>query len=187
MKAILHLSLLFGSFFFHAQAETGDAKTAILQGSIELHAADSYEKNPCEGKWILPGKSLKCSVVVENSGSEESPKGELFVRYGFAPPIDEKPESILFETEKKPLPSLLPGESQEIFFDKLQQTPSIIDFVHHDWLMREYEAIAVIDKKEKVIGAVGLTLSAYYYPTIKKEYPSKIKAGKLEEGAPPSF
>ena len=42
--------------------------------------------------------------------------------------------------------------------------------------MRHYEAVAVIDTKEYVLGNTKLTFSAYYYPGATHESPVQVPA-----------
>jgi hypothetical protein len=149
------------------------SQPAILQGVIHIQSAQSRPTQ--ESDRIQPGTSLKPSVIVENSGEEESPAGEIFIRYALAAPLDEQRGSIIYESEKKILPQILPGKSVEIVFDTPHITPAVMDFVKYDWALREYQAIAIIHKKEKVIGTLALTFSAYYYGGIKKEFPSRVE------------
>lgn len=146
-------------------------KHSILQGSIHLLPANGSTDN--EGK-IQPGTAVKLMVTVENKGMQESPAGELYIRYAFAHPLEHEKTSIIFETERKTLPPIEPGKKVDIPFDTSHQIPSLLDFVRYDWSLREYQAIAVIDKTESMIGTLAITFSAYYYPGIKKEFPIKV-------------
>lgn len=143
-------------------------KHSILQGSIHLlPVKDQADK-------IQPGTAVKLIVTVENKGIQESPPGELYIRYAFAHPLEQEKTSVIFETERKPLPSIEPGKKVDIAFDTSHQIPSLLDFVRYDWSLREYQAIAVINQKESMLGSLAITFSAYYYPGIKKEFPVKV-------------
>lgn len=159
----------------YGQIQGADRRQGILQGSIQLQPAQ-----PIPGEQtvkIQPGTAVKLIVTVENKGLQESPPGELYIRYAFAHPLENERASVLFETEKKPLPSIEPGKTVEIAFDAPHQIPSLMDFVRYDWSLREYQAIAVVNKTEYLIGTLAITFSAYYYPGIKKEFPVKVSPG----------
>lgn len=148
-------------------------KSVILEGSIQIHPTKALPNNQ-EGQ-IQPGTPVKIGVTVENKGEQASPKGELFVRYVYAHPLEKEKTSLIFETEKKELPSIEPSKKIEIVFDTPHQIPSLLDFVRDDWSMREYQATALINEKEYLLGTLAITFSAYYYPGMKKEFPTQIK------------
>lgn len=157
------------------QAQLVTSKNIILQGSIQIQSAKAAINSEQTGK-IQPGTPVKITVIVENRGEHESPVGQLYVRYAFAHPLDKEATSIIFETEKKPLPTIEPGKKVEIRFDTIHQIPSLLDFIRYDWSMREYQAITTIDKKDYTIGTLALTFSAYYYPGFKKEIPTQVSS-----------
>jgi hypothetical protein len=145
---------------------------AILQGSIHVEPVQPLPEG--QGGKIQPGTLVKIVVTVENNSQRASPAGELYVRYAFAHPLDKEQASIIFTTEKKPLPSIKDGEKIDIAFDMPHQIPSLLDFVRNDWSLREYQAFVVINAQEYLIGTLAITFSAHYYPGIKKEYPARI-------------
>jgi hypothetical protein len=156
----------------YSQTQASDIKDAILVGSIEVKPTKPLSGDRTDK--IQPGTSVKLVVSVENKGQQASPLGKLYVRYAFAYPLEEEVSSIVFETEKKSLPSLEPGQKVDISFETTHQIPSLLDFVRDDWSIREYQAMAVIHPDEHLIGTLAITFSAYYYPGIKKEVPIKI-------------
>lgn len=169
--------LVFIGFLLHTQIGYGqiqeaDCSHGVLQGSIHLQPAQAIPGDQT-GK-IQPGTAVKLVVTVENKGQQKSPAGELWVRYAFAHPLENEAASIIFETEKKPLPAIEPGKKADIVFETPHQIPSLFDFVRHDWPIREYQAIASVNNSENIIGTLAITFSAYYYPGIKKEFPVKI-------------
>lgn len=171
------ISLFFFLFWTvkFCHSETTDAKKyPILQASIQIQPVQPISGDST-GK-IQPGTALKIMAYIENKGSVASPAGEFYINYGFAPPLEKGAKSIIFETEKKALPSIDPGKTVEIQLEAQHQIPSLLDFIRYDWTLREYQAIAVINKKEHLIGTLALTFSAYYYPGIRKEFPKKIPA-----------
>ena len=107
---------------------------------------------------------VQISTTVVNKGATASKPMKLLVRYAYPQPYQHSPDSILFETEVINLPVLQSGEESKIQFAKSQPLPTISDFVHNDWPMRQYQAVVVTDGKEEVVGTLALTYSAYYYP-----------------------
>jgi hypothetical protein len=166
------LGLLLLARIGYAHTHTLDLKHGILQGAIHIEPVQSIPGH--EAGKIQPGTSVKIVVMVENKGLQESPAGELFVRYAFAHPLEHEESSVLFTTEKKPLPALEPGKKVDITFDAVHQIPSLLDFVRYDWSIREYQAIAIINNEENLLGTLAITFSAYYYPGFKKEFPTKV-------------
>lgn len=149
-----------------------DLRQGVLQASIQIVPTQPITGDD-SGK-IQPGTAAKLVVTVENRGLQKSPEGSLYVRYAFAHPLENETGSVLFETEKKPLPSIEPGKKEEITFEAPHKIPSLLDFVRHDWSLREYQAIATINQTNYTIGTLAITFSAYYYPGIKKELPTKV-------------
>jgi hypothetical protein len=151
-----------------------ERKEGILQGSIHIEPLKTIPGDISDR--IQPGSAVKISVRVENKGQHETPPGQLYVRYAFAHPLDKEESSIIFETKKKPLPAIPPEKTVEVSFDEPHLIPSLLDFVRYDWSLREYQAIAIINDKEHMIGTLAITFSAYYYPGFKKEFSAKIQA-----------
>ncbi len=156
----------------YSQTANDPTQAIVLQGSIHIEPAKPVPGDQT-GK-IQPGTAVKLSATIENKGNQENPPGQFFIRYAFAHPLNNEEKSQIFETEKKSLPSIQPGKKVEIAFDTPHKIPSLLDFVRDDWSIREYQAVALIDKEEYLIGTLALTFSAYYYPGIKKEFPVTI-------------
>jgi hypothetical protein len=174
--------MLFTPCMSQAQTEMVAPKPSILQGSIHLKPAQAVP-NDQTGK-IQPGRPVKLAITVENKGERISPSGNLSIRYGFAKPLDKEENSVIFKTEQKSLPQILPGQKVDISFETIHETPSLIDFVREDWPLREYQAVAHFSNEEKTIGTLAITFSAYYYPGIRKEIPASIayeETGKSTE------
>ena len=170
--AFVILGLLLLARIGYGQTHLVDLKHGVLQGSIHIEPVQTVPGDQT-GK-IQPGTPVKIVVTVENKGLQESPPGQLYVRYAFAHPLENEASSVLFETEKKPLSAIEAGKKVDIAFDAVHQIPSVLDFVRYDWSIREYQAIAVINQEESMIGTLAITFSAYYYPGIKKELPTKV-------------
>lgn len=162
----------------YGQNQAAVSQQAVLQGSIQVQPVKPV-LNDKTGK-VQPGTPVKLSVAVENKGTQASPSGEIYVRYAFAKPLENESTSVIFETEKLPLPPIEPGKSIHLTFNTPHPWPSVLDFVRYDWPMREYQALAVIDGTEQTIGTLAITFSAYYYPGIRKELPTEIKDKKQE-------
>lgn len=144
--------------------------SAILQAVIHVQPLQPISTHDL--KKIQPGTPVKIEVVVENKGEQVSPAGFLFVRYALAKPLQNEIGSIIFSTEKQELPPINSGEQVKIVFATPHETVALLDFVRDDWSLREYQAVAEIQKKDKVIGSLPITFSAYYYPGIAKQFPS---------------
>lgn len=166
------ITLLLLARIGYGQIQPTEHKNSILQGSIEFSPAQANAKD--EAGKIQPGTAIKLIVTIKNKGQQANPAGQLYVRYAFAHPLEKEKESLIFETEKKPLPSIEPGNKIQITFDAPHQIPSLLDFIRDDWSLREYQAMAVIEKKEYMIGTLALTFSAHYYPGMKKELPATV-------------
>jgi hypothetical protein len=158
--------------FGYGETTTDDRKQAIIQGTVHIHPIAPIHSNVKDK--IQPGTSIKIVVTIENTGQQVSPVGQQFVRFAFDHPLEKEDSSIIFETEKKHLPAIEPGQKVEISFDTPHLIPSLLDFIRYDWPLREYQAIAVIDQRENIIGTLAITFSAYYYPGIEKQFPIKI-------------
>lgn len=175
----LALGLLLLARLGHSQTLAVDAKQTILQGAIHVEPSKPLANDQSEK--IQPGTPVKLAVTVENRGQQPSSAGQLFLRYAFAKPLHNEATSVIFETEKQPLPAIAPGQKIEIDFDSPHQLPSLLDFVRDDWSLREYQAVAVFGHEEKVIGTLAITFSAYYYPGIHKELSVKVPAHQGDE------
>ncbi|WP_068471404.1 hypothetical protein [Candidatus Protochlamydia phocaeensis] len=158
----------------YGQSNSQAPQRAILQGQIHVQPLKPIPQDQT-GK-VQPGTSVKIVVAVENKGTRPSLSGELYVRYAFTKPLENEPTSVIFQTEKKNLPSIEPGKSIEIAFDTPHQWPSVLDFIRYDWPLREYQAVALFNQEEKIIGTLAVTFSAYYYPGIRKEFPTHIES-----------
>jgi|GEM_PF-6744149 len=141
---------------------------AILDAKIELLA------NNADNKSIQPGKEIIISATLSNKGTEKNKPGHFYVRFAYPDPLAANPKSELFITEKILLPPLNPGKEATIQFKTIQMTPSLFDFVRNDYAMRQYQAIAVIEDKQYLIGTATLTFSAQYYPGLPQEIPTTV-------------
>ncbi|MDP1879466.1 MAG: hypothetical protein Q8K60_00835 [Parachlamydiaceae bacterium] len=147
---------------------------AMLQGNVYIEPLKPLQED--HPNKIQPGGPVKVKVVVENKGSVANSAGKIFIRYAFAKPLHQEESSVLFESESKDLPAIEPGKEIEISFTTPHQTPSIADFVRHDWALRDYQAVVQINNEEQVIGTVAMTFSAYYYPGVRKQFPKSFNA-----------
>jgi hypothetical protein len=176
-RFFIFLGVLLLPCMSYGQTEMAGPKPPILQGSIHIQPAQPVPGDQT-GK-IQPGKPVKFAITVENKGEQKSPPGQLSIRYGLVKPLDKEATSVIFKTEQKALPEIAPGQKVDIAFEKVHDTPSLVDFVRNDWPIREYQAVAVFPNDEKTIGTLAITFSAYYYPGIRKELPAKIEIGEM--------
>jgi hypothetical protein len=165
----LILVLIVWSALLHSQREPS-VGAPILQGDIAIEPTRPLS-SPDK---IQPGSEVKLKLKVENIGQNTSAAGQIYIRYALVKPLNNQPESIIFQTEAVDLPTIPPGEQIEISFATPHKWPSIFDFVRYDWPMREYQAIVKINGVERLIGTLAVTVSAYYYPGIKKEHPQEV-------------
>ncbi len=174
------VALLMLAHLVYGQTPSADQKNIILQSPIEIFPVQPISGDDT-GK-IQPGTPVKITITVKNKGQETNPAGQIYVRYAFAHPLEKEKGSIIFETEKKPLPPIEPGNKVEMAFNTPHQIPSLLDFIRDDWSLREYQALAVINGEEYTIGTLAMTFSTHYYPGIKKELPTTIspKAVKIK-------
>lgn len=174
-KKILWVLLLIAVVILGAiiwkETEQSRLGITILQGSIAFHPALQPANSDPK---IQPGTAVKLSVTVENKGKTANAGGEIYVRYSFAKPLDNQPNSTLFKTENLPFPSIPPGTKVTLEFSSPHRLPALIDFIREDWLMREYEALFVSKDEEFLIGTLPVTVSAYYYPGHSEEIPAKV-------------
>ena len=171
MVLVLGLMLYF-SFQTQSIELPSSVPSISLEGSIQLRSL-TPNAEPASSK-IQPGTNINFLVDVTNKGEMASPSGELYVRYAFAKPLDKEEGSILFQTERKPLPEIPAGGHIQVTFDTPQTLPSLHDFMRQDWALRDYQAIAVIHGEEYLLGSLALTFSAYYYPGIQKKMSLKL-------------
>lgn len=123
---------------------------------------------------IQPGSPIQLSATVKNVGDKTNIPGKIFVRFAFQKPLDHQVNSIIFETENKLLPSIDPGKSVEVIFDKTHKWPSFFDYIRNEWNMREYEVVAVINNKSEIIGRASISVSAHHYQGPEEEIPSEF-------------
>lgn len=151
--------------------EEGDKEGAILEGIIAIHPTRPIPEGP---ERIQPGTAVDVSLTIKNTGTKDSPVGDVIVRYAFAKPLEKHPHSVLFQTEKQAVPVLKAGEEFSIKFKTQSPLPTLFDFVREDWIMREYQAIFSYDKGDRCLGVLPLTVSAYYYAGEKREVPAAL-------------
>lgn len=159
MKKILLALFLISNISLYAGA-TLDAKIELMPNSAE--------------KSIQPGKEIIITATLTNKGTEKNKPGHFYVRFAYPTPLADKPNSELYISEKILLPPINPGQEATIQFKTTQMTPSLFDFVRNDYAMRQYQAIAIIDNKQYLIGTATLTFSAKYYPGLPNEIPTSV-------------
>lgn len=158
--------------------ETKDG--AFLEAKIEF-----IPTQPVKGSEIIqPGTPIIISAELTNSGNKSSEIGYFYVRFSYPNPLASQPKSQLFATEKILLPSIPPGKKAITEFKTTHKTPSLYDYIRQDYGMRQYQAIAVIDSKEYVIGNASLTFSAYYYAGPNHEVPTQVPSALNSQPTP---
>lgn len=148
------------------------AESTILTARISCTAANHKEDNPSNK--IQPGTPMLLKATVKNIGTQTSAPGEILIRFMFCNPLENAPQSVLFETETLTLPSILAGESVIFSFKKPHTWPSIFDFIRQDWGMRQYQVIVKYPTEDYVIGIMPIGLSAHYYEGAIREIPKNI-------------
>lgn len=161
-------------FVGYAQAGTERDKIVRLTSSLTLQPERPIPDNADK---IQPGTSVKVGLKMENKGDVPTQAGEVYVRFAFPKPLDQRPNSVIFKSDKVAVPSLAPGEVREITFTPSHTIPVVTDFIRNDWAMREYEAIYVVDSKEQLIAVLPLTYSVYYYPALQQSLSVEIPGG----------
>lgn len=172
LSITLILALLLIQRAGYSKTEKNITEEAVLQASIQITSMTPIPGDQPEK--FQPGSPVKIAVSIENKGKHPSPEGDLFVRFAFAHPLHTHKGSVIFQTEKKFLPSIEGDKAVVIQFDTPHKLTSLLDFVRDDWSIREYQAVAVINQKEYVVGTLAITFSAYYYPGMAKEVPAEV-------------
>src|SRR5262245_24301318 len=111
MKKILFFTIVLFcaavSYFVFSEAPL--SKMAILQASIGVNPVVPTQ----DTEKIFPGNFIVLKANVKNSGSLGNAPGEIFIRFNLPNPLNDYPQSKLFETEHQSLPSILPGQNLE--------------------------------------------------------------------------
>jgi hypothetical protein len=142
---------------------------ALLKSTINLMPATEEEQ---ESKMIRPATAIQMVVQVENVGDAPSQEAKLFVRFSLPEPLDDQPNSLLYQSEVVKLERLDVGQKKIIAFEKKHMLPPLHDFIGQDWALRRYEAVLVMaDKKELVSGTTNLSFTASYYEGLSREIP----------------
>ncbi len=137
-----------------------------LTAEIALAQMGTKSDNPQHFQPVFP---VQISTTVINKSTSATKPQKVLVRYAYPQPHQKSLESIIFETEAVDLPILQPGEEKNIVFTKGHQLPTLADFIHQDWPMRQYQSVTVQEGSEQVVGTLALTYSAYYYPIRAKD------------------
>lgn len=112
---------------------------------------------------IRPGQPITFSAQVSNAGDMANPEGTLYIRYAFPAPLDNHPRSVLFRSESRRIPPILPGRCVKLTFTTPHLLPTLYDYIRDDWAKRHYEAVIEINGEEKVSGSRAILFSAHYY------------------------
>ena len=164
------MKMLFSFFLSLCICFIGDIQGMIhtnLEAQIAIQA---------EGGKIQPGTPVSLSATIKNIGEQTNAPGNIQLQFLFPKPLDKQPNSLIFETEKQPLPSIDPGKELVITFTTQHQLPSLFDFIRNDWGMRQYQALISIDNHPQIAGTLSVTFSAYYYQGPSQEIPVEVPA-----------
>lgn len=164
------MKILFSFFLSFCLCFIGDVRGTThtnLEAQIVIQA---------EGGKIQPGAPVTLSATIRNIGEQANAPGDIQLQFQFPKPLDKQPGSLIFETEKQPLPSIEPGKEVVIIFTTQHQLPSLFDFIRHDWGMRQYQALVNVDNHVQIAGALSITFSAYYYQGPSQEIPVEVPA-----------
>lgn len=154
-------------FILLSPLQAADETLASLQAKLMAN-------NPANSEKIIPGNPMKIVATVKNTSNLPTAPAKLYLKFIFPEPLEKEPNSLLFTSDKLPLPSLLPGQEIEIPFNLSKHWPSLFDFVRYDWGVRQFQAVVVSETKEFVIGTLSIVFSAYYYDGPAKELPQKV-------------
>lgn len=157
----------------HVYAAEPAAEGAVLEATLTVLPQSPSSQTDHN---IQPGTPVSIGAQLRNVGTKPSAAGSFYVRFIYPEPISKQLSTPLFTTEKVHLPTIAPGSSASLMFNTPQTTPSLFDFIRQDWNLRQYEAVAVIDNKEYILGNTRLTFSAYYYPGAPQELPVQVPA-----------
>lgn len=151
------------------------AENALLHTSINAIP----QNNPHSTReHVQPGTVIQLQASVKNVGNAPSEAGEMQIRFAFPKPLDKQQNSVIFKTETVHLPSIAPGEQVSLLFKEKHQWPTLFNFIRSDWAMREYQAVATIDREEKVVGSMMIAFSAYYYEGASSDRPVAVSSRK---------
>lgn len=171
MKKLLSLLFCLIALNFILNAEP--APSAILEAKVTILPAYLNDER---SEIIQPGSPIVVTAQIKNIGTKNNENGYFFVRFTYPNPLAGQKNSELYVTEKITLPSIEPGKTEVITFKTTQSSPTLYDFIRQDFGMRQYQAVAVIDSKEYMIGSASLTFSAYYYAGPTHEIPTEVPA-----------
>lgn len=160
--AVFAVAMLVFFSIGHLQAHM-QQPTALIKGSLSLLPERPHTDDPTK---IQPGTPVKIALKIENKGKVPIPAGTAYVRFAFIQPLHNRHDSVLFRTDTVEVAAMAPGEVRDLLFTPHHLIPSVIDFVRSDWLMRQYEAVYVVDGNEYLIATMPITFSVYYYPIL---------------------
>lgn len=152
---------------------THNDEGALLQ--TEINTTPLMHPHSKPGR-IQPGTRMKLTAVVKNSGTIASAPGTIYVRFALPEPLDKQPNSVIFTTETRNIPSIPPGNAVTIEFSTPHQWSSLFDFIRDDWAMREYEAVVNVGNEEKITGTRSIAFSVYYYEGPSYEKPVHVSS-----------
>ena len=164
---------LLSTFFLLCSPFDTFADKAVFRTEINAHP---YRNSHSTKDRVQPGTWMELEATVKNIGTAASEAGSIYIQYAFPSPLDKKHHSVIFETERVALPSILPDEQVTITFKKKHQWPTLFNFIRDDWAMREYQVVAEVGGRVQTIGSMAVAFSAYYYKGARKNKPVEVSS-----------
>lgn len=176
MKNFVKFTLFIFTFavFFNTVLCGENSNNEVCLQAI-IHAVPLQSPGEEKALKVQPGTPMTLKVIVKNTGNIQSSPGEISLRFTFPHPLDNHFDALLFETEKKELPSIDAKGEITLSFSKPHQWPTIYEYISQDWGLRQYQAIVDMrDDKDLIIGTQSIAFSGYYYEGVPLERPLKI-------------
>ncbi len=124
-----------------------------------------------------PGAEMILTAAVRNVGTDVNAPGSIYIEFSFKDQgLQSQTSSVLFQSESQDLPSITPGQTVTITFDRHHRWPSIIDFVRHDWLFRAYKSFISIRGRKSITGTAAISFQAHFVDGVKQPTPERFDA-----------
>lgn len=163
--------IFFGIFLTAVEVMRSSLTGAQLQGKVKISIIVPDSEDPQK---IQPGSPIRLSATIKNVGDHANAPGEVFIRFALQKSLDHQVDKITFETEKRTLPSIKPGSTIIMEYDKVHKWPTLFDYIRDNWSLHEYEVVSVINDKTEILGRATISVSAHYYEGPTEEIPMKV-------------
>lgn len=177
-------SIFFNTSLSAAEVMRSSLTGAHLQGKVKISITVPEVK---DSQKIQRDSPIRLSATIKNVGDHANAMGEVFIRFALQKPLDDRVDKITFETEKRTLPSIKPGSTVVMEFDKVNKRSALFDYIRDKWSLHEYEVISIINGKTEVLGRATISVSAHYYEDSNEELPSKVDNFQALSPSPPIF